>query len=65
MKTYTQLCEDIATRRKQFRQRQLDQIQSQKERVASYQSTQREKQEAGQERESLKNQIKKELQTER
>jgi hypothetical protein len=38
-------------------------MQSQKDRVASYQSAQREKQAASQERETLKKEIKKELQS--
>jgi hypothetical protein len=64
MKTYTQLSEDIAKRRQQLRQRQLDQVQSNKERVASYQSAQKKKQAASQEREQLKKEIKRELQSE-
>ena len=64
MKTYTQLIEDIAKRRQQLKQRQLDQMKSQKERVASYQSAQRERQSEAQEREQLKKEIKRELQSE-
>jgi hypothetical protein len=64
MKTYTQLSEDIAKRRQQLRQRQLDQMQANKQKVASYQSAQRERQSAAQEREQLKKEIKRELQSE-
>jgi hypothetical protein len=65
VKTYTQLCEDISKRRQQLRQRQLDQMQSHKEKVASYQSSQRQNQAASQEKEQLKKEIKRELQQER
>jgi len=61
MKTFTQLSEDIEKRRQQLKQRQLKQVASQKQKVADYQSTQRQKQQAAAERESLKKEIKKEL----
>jgi hypothetical protein len=64
MKTYTQLSEDIAKRRLELRQRQLNQMKSHKDRVASYQSAQKQKQAASREREQLKKEIKRELQSE-
>lgn len=64
MKTFQQFSEDIEQRRMQLRQRQLDQVAAHKKRVASYQSSQREKQQAAVEREQLKKEIKRELQTE-
>jgi hypothetical protein len=60
MKTFLQFNEDLEQRRKQLRQRQLDQMSAHKQKVASYHN---EKKEA-QEKESLKNEIKKELQAE-
>jgi hypothetical protein len=64
MKTFTQFNEDIEQRRKQLRQRQLDQMAANKERVASYQDVQKRKQEKQREREQIKKEIKRELQTE-
>lgn len=64
MKTFNQLSEDIAKRRLELRQRQQQQMQAQKQKVADYQSAQKEKAAAAQERESLKKEIKRELQTE-
>jgi hypothetical protein len=64
MKTYNQLVEDLEQRRQQLRQRQLDQMQLNKKKVASYQSAQKQKQAASQEREQLKKEIKRELQME-
>jgi hypothetical protein len=64
MKTFNQLSEDIAKKRQQLKQRQLDQMQSNKQKVASYQSSQKQSQAASQEREQLKKEIKRELQSE-
>ena len=64
MKTFTQFSEDLQQRRQELRQRQLKQVAAHKERVVSYQSAQREKRQASTERESLKKEIKRELQTE-
>jgi hypothetical protein len=63
-KTINKIEEDIDQRRQELRQRQLDQMAAQKQKVASYQSARKKKQVASQERESLKKEIKKELQTE-
>jgi hypothetical protein len=60
MKTFRQFNEDLEQRRKQLRQRQLDQMSSYKQKVASYHDANKERQE----RESLKKEIKKELQAE-
>jgi hypothetical protein len=64
MKTFKQLFEDLEKRRQQLKQRQLNQVAAQKERVTNYQSSQRERQQASTEREALKKEIKKELQNE-
>jgi hypothetical protein len=64
MKTFQQFNEDIEQRRQQLAQRQLNQVAAQKERVANYQSSQREKNQASTEREALKKEIKRELQDE-
>lgn len=56
--------EDIESRRKQLRQRQLDQMAAYKEKVSSYQQSQAKKKRAKAEREELKKELKKELQTE-
>ena len=64
MKTFQQFNEDIAKRRLQLRQKQVKQMQAHKEKVASYQSAQKERQAASQEREQLKKEIKRELQAE-
>lgn len=64
MKTFTQFNEDIEQRRKQLRQRQLDQMAAYKERATSHQSAQRKRQERQREREELKQEIKRELHTE-
>jgi hypothetical protein len=64
MKTFQQFNEDIANRRLELRQRQQKQMAAQKQKVADYQSAQREKQVAARERETLKKEIKRELQTE-
>jgi len=66
MKTFTQFTEDVnrlEQRRKELRNRQLDQMQKYKERAAQYQASQKEKVQAARERESLKNEIKRELQS--
>jgi len=62
MKTFKQLFEDLEKRRQQLKQRQLNQVAAQKERVTNYQSSQRERQQASTEREALKKEIKRELQ---
>lgn len=64
MKTFEQLSEDLQKRRQELRQRQLQQMQAQKQKIADYQSAQGEKRRAAAERESLKKEIKRELQTE-
>jgi|APGre2960657373_1045057.scaffolds.fasta_scaffold24488_5 hypothetical protein len=64
MKTFQQFNEDIESRRQELRQRQLDLMAKQKQKVADYQSAQRENQAAAQEREALKKEIKRELQAE-
>jgi hypothetical protein len=64
MKTFKQLFEDLEKRRQQLKQRQLNQVAAQKERVTNYQSSQRERQQASTEREALKKEIKRELQNE-
>lgn len=67
MKTFTQFTEDVnrlEQRRQKLRQRQLSQMQASKEKVSEYQASQKEKRRAAAERESLKKEIKRELQTE-
>lgn len=64
MKTFLQFNEDIDQRRKQLRQRQLDQMSAHKQKVASYHAAQKEKHDEGKEREKLKSEIKRELQAE-
>jgi hypothetical protein len=64
MKTYTQFFEDLEVRRQQLHQRQVDKMKAHKDKVASYQASQAQKQVATQEREALKNEIKRELQSE-
>ena len=64
MKTFQQFNEDIEQRRKQLQQRSLDKMAAYKKNVANYKSAQKEKEEAAQERESLKKEIKRELQSE-
>ena len=64
MKTFQQFNEDIEQRRKQLQQRSLDKMTAYKKNVANYKSAQKEKEEGAQERESLKKEIKRELQTE-
>jgi hypothetical protein len=56
--------EDIETRRRELKQRQLDQMSSQRERVAGYHAAQQERKEKESEREELKRELKRELQTE-
>ena len=65
MKTFQQFNEDIKQRTMQLRQRQQQQMQAEKERVASYRSAQKKKRVAAQEREELKNEIKRELKANR
>ena len=67
MKTFQQFNEDVdrlTQRRQQLQQRQLKQMSAHKERVAAYQEAQRRKRQKQAERESLKQEIKRELQTE-
>lgn len=64
VKSVKKIKEDLETRRAQLKQRQLDQVAAHKERVASYQAQQRKKRQASSERESLKQEIKRELQAE-
>jgi hypothetical protein len=61
MKTYTQLSEDIASRRQELHQRRLDQMQSHKERVAQYQASQAKQKQKASEKEQLKKEITQEL----
>jgi len=65
VKAIQKIKEDLEQRRQQLRQRQLNQISSHKERVASYQASQRERHNANAEREKLKKEIKRELKNER
>ena len=53
--------EDIETRRRELRQRQKDQMASQRERVAGYHASQQERKSREAEREELKKEIKREL----
>jgi len=64
MKTFSQLTEDIAKRRLELRQRQLKQMAAQKQKVSDYQASQGQKKQSSAERESLKREIKRELQAE-
>lgn len=75
LKTYQQFNEDIEQRRLELRQKQLERQQAQKEKVAQYQQAQKEKRAqqiaaqqekiaAQKEREELKKEIERELQTE-
>ncbi len=67
MKTFTQFNEDInrlVQRRQQLRQRQLDQMQAYKDKVASYRKRTQNQDKKREEREQLKSEIKRELQTE-
>ena len=65
MKFYNQFSEDIKSRTQELRQRQLDQMARMKERQQSYAVSQQQKREAGQEREKLKSEIKRELRNEK
>ena len=64
MKTFTQFSEDLEQRRQQLRQRQLDAVAAQREKVAAHQAAQRERINKKREREEIKKELKKELQTE-
>lgn len=67
MKTFTQFTEDVnklEQRRQQLRQRQLDQIEAHKKRVASYRERIQKQNKKREKREQIKNEIKKELQME-
>ena len=64
MKTFRQFTEDLEQRRQELRQRQLDQMSTYKQNVASYQSAQKKRIAKQKEREDLKSEIKRELQTE-
>jgi chromosome segregation ATPase len=63
-KSVKKIDEDLEQRRQDLRQRQFGQMQSYKQKVADYKASQREKQQASSERETLKREIKRELQTE-
>ena len=64
MKTFCQFNEDLQARRKQLAQRQRDNAAAFRERTANTVNAQRERVAAQKEREQLKKEIKKELQTE-
>jgi len=64
MKTYTQLFEDIEERRALLRKRQLEQMQKRKEQVQRYRENQLEKQRKAIEREEIKQEIRKEMESE-
>ena len=64
MKTFHQFNEDLEAKRQQLRQRAADKMKAHKDKVASYQASQIQKQAATREREALKNEIKRELQSE-
>jgi len=61
MKTFEQFNEDIQKRRQELQQRRIDQMRSQRERVADYQAAQQNKIKKQREREELKKEIKREL----
>ena len=63
MKTFEQFNEDIQQRRQELHQRRLDQMKAQRERIADYQATQKNKIQKQREREELKKEIKRELRT--
>ena len=64
MKTFCQFNEDLEARRQQLAQRQRDNAAAFRERTADTVNAQRERVAAQKEREQLKKEIKKELQTE-
>lgn len=61
MKTFEQFNEDIQKRRQELQQRRIEQMKSQRERVADYQAAQQNKIKKQREREELKKEIKREL----
>ena len=61
MKTFEQFNEDIQKRRQELQQRRIEQMRSQRERVADYQAAQQNKIKKQREREELKKEIKREL----
>lgn len=64
MKTFTQFSEDVnrlEQRRKQLRQRQLDQVQAYKNRAAAYRERIQKQRSKRQEKEQLKQELKREL----
>jgi hypothetical protein len=61
LKKISKIAEDIETRRRELKQRQQDQMASQRERVAGYHATQKEIRQKQAEREELKREIKREL----
>jgi hypothetical protein len=63
-KTINKIKEDIEQRRQELRQKQLKQMATHKQNVANYHTSQRDRQIAAQEREQLKKEIKRELQSE-
>lgn len=62
MKSFLQFKEDIESRRHELRQRQLDQMDSQKRKVHQYHQEKEEKQDSDNKKEKLKQEIKRELQ---
>ena len=65
MKTFCQFNEDLQARRQQLAQRQKEHLAAFKEKSKAVVDTQKEKEDSDQEREELKKEIKKELQTEK
>lgn len=63
-KKVAKILEDIQARRQELQQRRLDQMQSQKQKVADYREAQQERIEKQREREQIKKELRKELQTE-
>jgi hypothetical protein len=61
-KSVNKISEDLEQRRQDLRQRQLKQVAAQKQKVADYQASQKEKHKVSVEREKLKKEIKRELQ---
>ena len=63
-KSVKKIDENLEQRRHELQQRQISQMQAHKQKVADYKASQREKRESSVERENLKKEIKRELQTE-
>lgn len=62
MKTYLQFFEDLDQRKAELRQRQLDQMAANREKIIAYQEAQREKKMAEIEKKRLKDELRQELQ---